>query len=172
MAQQEEAEHLMQAKPGKEHRWLQQLVGEWTYEHVPDKAAGSGSDSVKHTGTESVRSLGDLWVIGTATGGMPDGSQHTSQITLGFDVTKKKFVGSWVGTMMAMQWIYEGELDAAEKVLTLSSQGPSMSGDGSVATYHDIIELTGPDTRTLTARAENADRSWTHLMTMRYVRKR
>ena len=51
----------MNAEPRKEHHWLERLVGEWTYESEAPMAPGQ--PPVKHTGTESVRSLGGVWVL-------------------------------------------------------------------------------------------------------------
>ena len=45
----------MQAQPQKEHQWLQQLVGEWTFE---GEAIGPDQQAMRQTGTERVRSLG------------------------------------------------------------------------------------------------------------------
>ena len=55
---------------------------------------------------------------------MPDGTPATTQITLGYDPAKKRFVGTWLGSMMTHLWIYDGELSADERTLTLSSEGP------------------------------------------------
>ncbi len=105
---------------------------------------------------------------GETTGGGAD----TSLITLGYDPAKARFVGTWVGSMMPYLWIYDGELDASGRVLTLNSSGPSMTGDGSTAQYQDVIEITGDDSRTLTARAQGSDGTWQEFMTMSYRRKR
>jgi hypothetical protein len=114
----------MNAKPQKQHEWLQKLIGEWTYEtEVP---AHGNQPASKTTGTESVRSLGGLWVLAEAQGKMPGGGQATSLTTLGYDTATKRFVGTWIGSMMAHLWIYDGELDPAEKVLTLSAEGPTV----------------------------------------------
>ena len=42
----------MQAETQKQHRWLQQLVGEWTYES--DCNMGPDQPKVKFKGTETV----------------------------------------------------------------------------------------------------------------------
>jgi hypothetical protein len=36
-------------------------------------------------------------------------------------------VGMWIGLMMTYLWVYDGELDADERVLTLSAKGSSMA---------------------------------------------
>jgi hypothetical protein len=54
-------ESTLQAKPQKEHQWLQKLVGEWTYE--TEAVMEADQPTGQATGTETVRSLGELWVL-------------------------------------------------------------------------------------------------------------
>jgi uncharacterized protein DUF1579 len=149
----------MKVEPQQEHDWLRQLIGDWSYEMSDATSAGS----------ERVRPLGDLWIVGEAKGRMPDGSDATSIITLGYNPQTRRFVGTWVGSMMTHLWVYDGELDAAGRVLTLSAEGPSMS-DGTTTLYQDIITIHDPDRRTLTARVRGDDGSWKELMNMHFQR--
>lgn len=162
------APDVFSATPQKQHRWLQRLVGEWTYEV---EAAQPGQPPQKATGTERVRALGDLWVVAEAKGQMPGGDHGTSIMTLGFSRVTSHFVGTWIGSMMTHMWIYDGELDAAEQVLTLTSEGPSMSGDGTMSTYQDIIELKSDGHRLLKAQVRQKDGTWQHFMTTEYRRR-
>src|SRR5687768_9892176 len=45
----------------KEHQWLARMVGEWTYEMEAE--AEPGQPPIRDSGPESVRALGDAWVI-------------------------------------------------------------------------------------------------------------
>jgi hypothetical protein len=158
----------MMAKPQKEHEWLQQLVGEWTFESQADM--GPDQPPTKHGGTERVRSLGGMWVIGEGQGDMPDGEPATMIITLGFNPKRDRYVGTWVGSMMSHLWVYDGELDAAKRVLTLNAEGPSFAGDGTMAKYQDIIEIVSPDHRVLRSQVQGADGKWTQFMEAHYRR--
>ena len=160
----------MNAKPQKEHEWLQKLVGEWTSEM--DAMMGPDKPSETCTGTESVRSIGGLWTMGEGTGQMPDGGAATTFMTLGYDPVKGKYVGSFIGSMMTNMWLYEGTLDASGKVLTLDTEGPSFSGDGTTAKYKDVIEFKSDDHRILTSQVLGADGKWTQFMTAHYRRKK
>jgi hypothetical protein len=160
----------MKAEPQKEHAWLQKFVGEWTFEG--ECVMGPGQAPMKSTGTESVRSLGGLWVMGEGRGEMPGGGPTTSIITLGYDPHKQRFVGTFVASMMTYLWIYDGALDAAGKVLTLDAEGPSFSGDGQMAKYQDIIELRSDDHRVLRSQMLGDDGQWYGFMTAHYRRKR
>lgn len=158
----------MFATPQSEHEWLQKLVGEWSFE--VESAGEPGQPQEKHRGTESVKSLGGLWIVGEGQGDMPGGGTAKMMITLGFDPQRKRFVGTWVGSMMTHLWVYEGELDAAKRVLTLNSEGPSFSDPTKLAKYQDIIEVKSDDHRTLSSRVLGDDGKWTQFMTSHYRR--
>lgn len=159
----------MKAEPQKEHAWLQKLVGEWSFEG--ECSMGPDQPSMKNTGSESVRSLGGLWTVGEGRGEMPDGTPMTSMMTLGYDPQKQRFTGSFIASMMTYLWLYDGELDASGRVLTLNAEGPGMSGDGKMAKYQDIITMQSDDHRVLTARVQGDDGQWVEFMTAHYRRK-
>lgn len=160
----------MKAEPQKEHQWLQQLVGEWTSE--AECSMGPGQPSTKSYGTERVRMLGGVWMVGEGQGEMPGGGTATMIMTLGYDPQKKKYLGTWIGSMMTHMWHYDGEMDAEGRILTLSAEGPSMAGDGTMAKYQDIIEIKSKDHRTLSSRVLGPDGTWNHFMTAHYRRKK
>ena len=156
----------MTVEPQREHRWLQKLVGEWTYEtHVP----AQGDHPAELDGTERVRGLGEIWVLAEGTGEM-QGVPATTLMTLGYDPATKRVLGTWIGSMMTHMWVYDGELDANGKVLTLNADGPSMGNDGTTSHYRDVIEFDGDDRRRLSASVQGADGSWQTFMTMTYRR--
>ena len=160
----------MHAEPQKEHQWLQRLVGEWTYE--ADAAMGPDQPPSKFKGSEQVRSLGGLWVVAEGQGEMPDGRPATMIMTLGYDPQKKRYVGTWIGSMMTYLWVYDGSLDAAEKVLTLNAEGPNMMAEGKMAKYQDRIEMKSDDHRVLTSHLLGEDGTWHQFMTSHYRRKK
>ncbi len=156
----------MHAEPQAEHKWLEQLVGEWTTEM--EGSGGPDQPPVKHAGTETVRSL-NVWV--QCEGVMPGDVSMKTVMTLGYDPAKKKFVGTFVGSMMTHLWVYEGELDASGKVLTLDAEGPSFADPTRTAKYKDTVEIVSPDHRTLSSRFQAEDGTWHHFMTAHYRRK-
>jgi hypothetical protein len=159
----------MHVEPQEQHRWLQKLVGEWTYEH--ESVCEPGKPPQKFVGTDTVRTLGDVWVLCEGKGNMPDGGTGTTLMTLGYDPARKRFVGTFIGSMMTHMWIYDGQLDAAAKTLTLDTEGPSFTAAGKMAKYQDIIEFKSDDYRTLTARTLGEDGQWQTFMTAHYRRK-
>lgn len=156
----------MQPTPQQEHHWLDKLVGTWTYEH--ECSMGPDQPPVKVTGTDSVRSLGGLWVVCEGRGPMPSGGTAHTIMTLGFDPAKNRFVGTFIGSMMTNLWVYEGSL--VGNILTLDTEGPSFAGDGKTVKYQDLIEFKSDDHRTLTSQTLGADGKWAHFMTAQYRR--
>jgi hypothetical protein len=158
------------AKPRPEHEWLQQLVGEWTYE---SEMAEPGKPPVKVKGTGRTRAIGDIWITSEGEGEMGWGCGMASTMTvLGYDPEKGRFVGTWLGTMMSKLWVYEGFLDETKRVLTLESEGPSMTKEGETGKYRDIFTIIDEDYHTMTGNFLGDDGVWHEMMTMHFRRKK
>lgn len=160
----------MNVEPQNEHKWLHKMIGDWTCEGEAEMAPGE--PPVTWKSTESVRSLGGVWIVGEGHSEDPGGGSTTTILTLGYDPAKSAYVGTFFGSMMTNLWVYEGSLDAAGKALTLDTEGPSMSGGGAIANYQDVVEFQNDDERTLTSRMQLPDGSWSVVMTARYKRQR
>ena len=158
----------MNAEPQQEHRWLQKLVGEWAYE----SECSMGPDKPPETfrGTETVRSIGGLWVVCEGRGEMPGGGIATTMMTLGYDPARQRFVGTFIGSMMTHLWVYDGGLDAAGTALTLDTEGPNFGVPGALAKYQDVIEWQGDDHRVLSSQTPGPDGRWHTFMTAHYRR--
>lgn len=103
---------------------------------------------------------------------MPGGGTATSVMTLGYDPQKKGYLGTWIGSMMTHLWIYAGALDAAEKVLTLDTEGPDMTAEGKLMKFKDVIEFKSDGHRLLTSHMLVTTGEWHHFMTARYRRRK
>lgn len=158
----------MQAQPQQQHLWLKKLLGEWT---VEGEAAMPGEAAMKFSGTESVRALGDLWIIAESRGRTPDGSTAEMMMTLGYDSLKKAFVGTWVSSTMNYMWIYEGALDTNGNSLILESTGPSMSSPGAMSRSQDIIEIVSDTHRIMRSRMLGDDGQWHPTMEIHFHKK-
>ena len=164
--QQEQTATMPKVELTKEHEWLQIFVGEWTLE-------GEGMESPSgEPWTETVRSLHGVWIQAEGRGEMPGGGAATTVMTLGYDPQKKRFVGTFIGSMMTHLWIYEGTLDEPGKILTLDTEGPDMATPGKMAKYKDVIELKSNDHRVLTSLMQGEDGEWRQFMTAQYRRKK
>lgn len=165
---QQEQQHYVE--PTEQHRWLQKLVGEWTVE--VEAVTEPGKPPVKSTGTERVRALGDLWTVAEAGGEMPDGTPMQSVMQLGYDPQKQRFVGTWIGSPMPNLWVYDGELDGAKRKLSLYSEGPAMTAEGTTR-YRETMEFKSDDLRVFTSQMADDGGGWHEpMMTVTYRRKR
>jgi hypothetical protein len=150
------------AEVQKEHAFLERLVGTWDV-HAPDMTG-------ERPWTETVRSLHGIWFVAEGTGEMSDGKPATTVLTLGYDSAKGKYIGNWIGSMMDYMWVYEGEVDASGKVLSLYTNGPAFTGDG-LADYREQITFTDDDHRSFVSSAKQPDGTWKQFMEAHYARK-
>ena len=155
----------MYEEPAKEHQWLKGLIGDWTFEG--ECIMGPDQPPARMSGAETVRALGERWAICESTTPMPEGGTATNVLSLGYDPAKGKFVGTFLSSAMNALWVYEGTLDADGTVLTLDTEGPSMTGEGR-ARYQDIIALTASGERRFSSRIEMPDGAWVTFMTSTY----
>jgi hypothetical protein len=157
-----------QAKPQEEHEWLQKLVGEWAWES--DNPRDQRTEA-QHRGTETVRSLGGIWIVAEGRGQSPDGSPAESVMTLGYNPAKSAYVGTFVASQMNHMWFYEGWLDAEQNALILDTEGPSFEDMSKRTRYKDTIRIVDRDTRILTSSYQGEGGSWYELMAVRYRRR-
>lgn len=159
----------MKTYPQDEHRWLEQLVGEWTYE--ADFSMAPDQPRQRSTGVERVRSVNGLWIISEAEGEMPGGDMATSIMTLGYDTVRQHYVGSFISSMMAYLWVYKGTMDSTATALTLEAEGPSFKKEGKMAKYRDIVSLKSGGGRLMTSFGLGDDGRWREFMTITYRRR-
>ncbi|MBX3363323.1 MAG: DUF1579 domain-containing protein [Phycisphaeraceae bacterium] len=151
-----------------DQEWLRQLVGEWDAKF--NVYMQPGQPPTEAPGTDTVRTLGEYWVISESTTSMM-GVSFSGILSLGYDPQKKHFAGTWVDSMGGYLWVYTGTLNDAGDTLTLNTQGPSMQDPDMTAHYQEVIRITGDDTRTFTSSVRMEDGSWTKILTIEYRRK-
>ena len=158
----------MNVQLNQEHEWLKQLVVNWRYQ--AEMLMGPDQPPQVCQGQELVRMLGDAWLLCEGQGQMPNGDTGLMLMTIGFDMRRQRFTGSFIGSMMTHLWLYDGQRQG--NVLTLNSQGPvdCEGNDQALADYQDIIELTGDDQRTLTSQQKDKDGNWQRFMVATYQR--
>lgn len=157
----------MATKPGNEHEWLQQLVGEWRI--VSEMSMEPGGERFKSEGKSSVKNLGGLWAVSENKETMPDGTQVESYFALGYDVTFKEYRGCIFMSASSHLWKYSGELSADGKTMTLDCEGPNMVDDGT-ALYRDVIELVDENHRIHRSFAQNEQGELQEFMKADYYR--
>ncbi|GJM18951.1 MAG: hypothetical protein DHS20C14_11640 [Phycisphaeraceae bacterium] len=159
---------MAQPKATVQHEWIRQLIGTWTFESVCD--GGPDSPEMKISGRETVRALGDYWIVAEASGDMPEGGEMLSVMTLGFDTQKGMFVGSWTGSPMTAMFVYEGELASDGVTLPLDTEGPGMMDPSVLTKYQDVMEIHPDGRRLLHSQMLGEDGAWVRFMTATYTR--
>jgi hypothetical protein len=156
---------MMPAEPLAEHRWLHRLLGNWRFEHEFQNEDGTPG---MWTGTESVVPFGDVWVRCEGESVTPGGTPMRSLMTLGFNPATNRYVGTWIGTVMTHQWVYDGQVEGES--LLLDSYGPDMEDPSVTQLYRDVIEWVDDGHRRLRAMVQQADGSWNEFMVTDYYR--
>ena len=155
----------MFAKPLEQHRWLEQLVGDW---RVAQEC--SMPDGPKQTVSEmTCRMIGGLWLVSENKGKTPEGGDWTCIMTLGFDPKQEAYVGTFVGSMMTQLWQYKGQVDESGKRLPLSARGPSMDGTRE-ANYRDSVEIISADQWRFSSEIEQENGEWMQLLNGTHTR--
>jgi hypothetical protein len=111
------------------------------------------------TGRVETRQVGPLWTLIDCHGETLESGRWNSLFTLGCDAEKKKFVGTFVASMMTFLWICEGDLDSEGKVLTLCVDGPSFDGQG-MAQHQDMFEIVDLNHWILHSKILNPSGQW------------
>jgi hypothetical protein len=100
------------------------------------------------------------------------GTQITAIQTLGYDVQNKKYIGTWVDSMLNYLWKYEGSVDKTGKILTLETEGPNFMADGKTAKFRDSYEFKSVDQIAMSSSMQGEDGKWITFMTGTARRKR
>lgn len=153
-------------QPVAQHAWLQQLVGQW---ESKVQMFENGEPSDESQGTETVRPVGDFWIMAENRGDFM-GQPFTGIQTLGFDPEKQQFVGTWVDSVTGYLWTYEGTLDEAEKALTLRTEGPCPLTPGDTVQFKEVLEVESDDHKTFTSSMQDEDGNWITVMKADYQR--
>jgi hypothetical protein len=154
--------------PEKEHEWLQQFVGEW--ESEAEGLMGPGQPPMKCRGTISSRMLGGLWMVSEIKTDLP-GVQVSALQTIGYDAQTKKYVGTWVDSVMNYMWKYEGTVDKTGKILTLEAEGPDFNSDRKLTRFRDVYEFKSKDHIIAISSMQGPDGKWVTFMTGNMRRK-
>jgi hypothetical protein len=153
----------------KEHELLHQFVGEWDTDS--ESVATPEQPAMKCKGTMSSRMLGGFWVVSELKADL-FGTPMNAVQTIGYDPQTKKYVGTWVDSMMNHLWKYEGEVDSTGKILTLEAEGPNFVAPGKTARFRDAYEFKSKDHIIATSSMLGDDGKWATFMTGNLRRKK
>lgn len=115
------AQDAASPKPGKEHELLKQFEGEW--DCTAKFMMEPGKDPAVWKSKESGRIIaGGLFLVFDVEGDML-GQKFTGHGTMGYDVHKKKFTGTWIDSMATGVYLVEATADEKGKVFTEWMEG-------------------------------------------------
>jgi hypothetical protein len=157
------------AAPAKDHGILDKFVGEW--ESEAEGSMVEGQPTMKAKATIRSRKLGDYWVISDVETDMA-GTKISAVQTIGYDEKSKKYIGTWVDSMMDHMWKYEGTIDSDGKVLTLEAEGPDFFAEGKTRKYRDVYEFVSKDHIVARSQMLSDDGKWVTFMTGHARRKK
>ncbi len=147
-------------KPVAEHEWLKRFEGTWTSESKG--TAGPGQPEMQCNGTMNCRLLGGFWVVNEWNTKVPGATMQGIQ-TIGFDTSKKKYVGTWVDNMMNHMWHYEGTVVDGKKLI-LEAKGPNFMSEGKETMFRDSYEFVRDDEIKVTSEMQGEDGKWITFM--------
>jgi hypothetical protein len=155
-------------KPGKEHELLRQFEGEWD---CTAKFGEPGKDPVVSQCKESARVIaGGLFLVYDVEGEML-GQKFTGHGTMGYDVQKKKFTGSWIDSMATGVYLVEGTADERGKVFTEWMEGADPQS-GAPLKMKMVHEVRDKDSRVLKFFMNGPDGKEIESGTIEYRRKK
>lgn len=167
MAVSQSQEQPAEPELSSQQKWLKQLVGEWDVKFKIHMEPGQ--PPMESAGTDSVRALGDNWIVAEMKSSMM-GTPYSGILSLGYDSQRKRFNGTWIDSFGGHMWVYKGTLNDAGDTLTLETEGPSIQGLDKTARYKEVIRITGEDSRTFTSSTETEDGEWLTIVTIEYRR--
>jgi hypothetical protein len=154
------AQELPQAGP--EHQLLKRMEGAWTASIKSDAGASTGTMVCK-------LACNGLWLTTEFTSDF-GGQSYQGRGLDGYDPAKKKYVSVWVDSMSTRPLLFEGEMDATGKVLTMIGEGPGF--DGQPTRFKSVTRHVDGDHLAFGMFVVAPDGSETQVMSIDYVRKK
>jgi hypothetical protein len=91
--------------------------------------------------------------------------------TVGYDPSKKKYIGTWVDSATNHLWLYEGTV-VDNKKLVLEAKGPNLVTSGKEALFRDSYEFMSESEIRVTSEMQGEDGKWITFMTGAAVREK
>lgn len=154
-------------KPTAEHQKLAATAGTWD---AVMSMAGEGGKAMEFKGVSVAKiACGGLWLLEDFM--LPDfmGAPYHGHGTTGYDAAKGKYVSTWVDSMTTSISSFEGNYDAAGKVLTMT--GTSMGPDGKPAKHRLVTTWNSADQYVFAMFITGADGNEAAVMTITYTRR-
>ena len=156
-------------KPGPEHEYLKMDVGTW--DAAVEAAAGPGQPPMTSKGVEvNTLGCGGLCLITDFKGELMPGTAFHGHGVATWDVTKKKYVGSWTDSMSTGLARAESTWDAKAKKSTGTMEGPGMTGE--VVKMRTVVEYPSATSRVMTAFGPGPDGKEMQMLKITYTKRK
>jgi hypothetical protein len=129
-------------QPGPEHEMLKKDVGTW--DASIEMFMPSGGQAEVSKGTDTVSMMGGFWQLSEFKAEMM-GQAFEGRGATTYDPSKKKYVGTWIDTMLPGYYTMEATYDPATKTMTSTMEG--FDPLGQVTRSKATTEWKDPDTR-------------------------
>ena len=169
VVQKVQAQDIPQSEPTKEHEFLKKFVGKWEVETKGQ--AGEGQPEVAMNGTMEASMFGKFWMVNNCSYDMSGTPVMKGIQTIGYDADKKKYVGTWIDTMLNKMWMYEGTVDESGNKIMLEAEGPDMTDPKKTAMFRDSYEFKSDDEIIATSEVR-VNGKWVTMMTGTAKRKK
>ena len=153
--------------PGPQHKMLQSMAGAWA---VSAKFwMEPGKPPMEASGTCEYKPMGDLWVTQEFHGTYM-GKPFVGHGIDGYDLTKNKYVGTWVDSAGSYIMNSEGTADASGTVLTYTANDfdPMTAKTGTVK---QVVKIDSDKQHTMSMYKTGADGKDVKMMELVYTRK-
>ena len=97
------------------------------------------------------------------------GTDYKASQSLGYDIKRKKYTGSWVDSSMSYRWELGGTVDEKSKELTITTSGPGPTGG--TCTFRERYQFDSADSITIIGEMRKGEK-WVPFLTTRLTRKR
>lgn len=152
--------------PQPEHELLKQFSGDWQFERY----SPSGDDvegEVVGQGNLSAEMVGNFFVVGRWSGEVY-GSEYTAVMSLGYDIERGEYIGSWIDSIISYRWQLAGTVDEETDELVLSTSGPGPAGG--TAEFRERYVFDSPDAITIVGEMRRDD-EWVNIVNTELTRQ-
>ena len=159
-----------QMPPTAEHKHLETEVGVWDAEVKMWPTADA--EPMASKAVETNKMLGKLWLLSDFEGDF-GGMKFAGHSQLGYDPTKKKYVGTWIDTMSPYLQTMEGEWDEKTHTSTMLATGVDMM-TGKPSTSKMITRYESDDVKVfeMMMPVEGKEGEWWKSMEVKYTRRK
>jgi hypothetical protein len=156
-------------KPTPEHKILAADEGTWDAT-VKSFGAGPDAEPTVSKGTEVNTVLpGGLWVLSKFEGDFA-GVKFEGRGQFGYDPLKKKYIGTWIDSLMPNLMVLEGTYDAKTRTMTFVGEGIEPNGK-TPYTQKMVTTMKDDDTRHFTLYMK-IDKDEVKLMEIEYKKRK